>query len=159
MICKVAKYFGKVRSDWSIPALAAVIGFGLWLGCERDSAGTSASSIAWVENFDAALDRAKVENKPVLVDFFATWCGPCKLMDRETYTDSAVGAELTNWIGARIDVDKNEEVAKRFGIEMIPTTVLLQPDGKEIARESGYVGPQAFVALAQKGRQNLPSSK
>jgi len=156
-ISNFEKDCGKVRLNWPILGLAAVLTFSLWLGCDAGSTGSQ--NIAWIENFNAALDRAKAENKPVLVDFFATWCGPCKLMDRETYSDSAVAAELTNWISARIDVDRNVEVAKRFGIDAIPTTVLLQSDGKEIARESGYVGPKDFLTFAKKGRQNPPVSK
>ena len=142
-------------------SVLGTLGLLLLSGCDRGGSGVSGTrqNIAWVENFNAALERAKTENKPVMVDFFATWCGPCRQMESQTYTDASVASELTNWISAKIDVDKNQEVAQRFGIQAIPTTVLLEPSGKEIARESGYLGPQQFVSFVKKARPGAQAPK
>lgn len=73
--------------------------------------------------------------KPTVIDFYATWCGPCKLIApifkqlKDKY-----GSEI-NFIS--IDTDENEDIAFQFGIESIPTFVFLDKDGKEISRIVG----------------------
>lgn len=82
------------------------------------------------------------ENKIVLVDFFATWCGPCKMLApmieqvAEEYTGKA--AVL------KIDVDEEPDLAAQFGIESIPTVILFK-DGQPINVEVG-AHPKAFYA-------------
>jgi thioredoxin 1 len=74
--------------------------------------------------------------KPVLVDFYADWCGPCKMMPpilKET--KDAFGDKVTI---IKIDVDKNREVAQHFGIQGIPTLIVFQ-NGQIKWRESGVV--------------------
>ena len=112
----------------------------------------SAGKIAWVTDFDKALAQAKQENKPVLVDFYADWCGPCKMMDKQTYTDAAVISEMNNWINVKIDVDKNEALSKRYDISAIPTTVLLSPDGKTISSKTGFIGASEYAAMIKSAR-------
>ena len=74
------------------------------------------------------------DNKIVLVDFFATWCGPCKMIAplleqvSETYAGKAVVA--------KIDVDEEPELAAQFGIESIPTVILFK-DGQPMSMEVG----------------------
>lgn len=70
----------------------------------------------------------------VLVDFYATWCGPCKMM-------GPVLEELENSRSVKvvkIDVDKNEEIAKNYGVMSIPTLILFQK-GKQLDKKIGFV--------------------
>ena len=90
--------------------------------------------------FDAVVANSAV---PVIVDFYADWCGPCQMM-------APVFAELARRqrgraIVAKVDTDRNGEIGRRFAIRSIPTIAVLR-DGKEVARR---VGGMPIAALEQ----------
>src|ERR1700733_15033662 len=96
--------------------------------------------------FATALERAKAENKLLLVDATAVWCGPCQMMDRTTWVDPAVIA----WLGERavaiqIDVDAQKEIARQLRIEAMPTIIAFV-DGKEFDRVVGAKKPKELLA-------------
>lgn len=93
---------------------------------------------------DTFDEKVLQSDKPVMVDFFAEWCGPCKMaapiIDElsEKYADTVV-------IG-KIDVDENSQSAMQFGVMSIPTVILFK-DGKEVARKVGFGGKQGYADL------------
>jgi len=97
--------------------------------------------------FEAASQQAAKANKIVLIDFYTTWCGPCKMLDKTTWTDAAVIQLLEQkTVALRLDAEKETALAKRYRIEAYPSVLLLKPDGTEIDRLVGYKGPQDFMA-------------
>jgi len=108
-------------------------------------------------SFEAASKEAAQKGKIVLVDFYTTWCGPCKLLDKTTWTDAAVIQLLEQkTVALRIDAEKEVALAQRYKIAAYPSVLLIKPDGTEIDRLVGYKEPTAFMAdfnaaLAGKG--------
>ena len=87
-------------------------------------------------------------DKPVLVDFWAAWCGPCKMA--EPVLEELMEGYKDKIAVVRMDVDANQENTQKYGIMSIPTTVLFK-NGEEIGRQIGFAGKQTFEDLMKKG--------
>lgn len=97
-------------------------------------------------SFEAASKEAAQSNKIVLVDFYTSWCVPCKLLDKTTWTDAAVIQLLQQkTVALRIDAEKEAALSKRYKIEAYPSVLLIKPDGTEIDRLVGYKEPKEFI--------------
>jgi thiol-disulfide isomerase/thioredoxin len=99
--------------------------------------------------FDQALAAAKRDNKVVMIDYFTTWCGPCKKLDRTTWTDAEVIAWLREkTIALKIDAEKEVELARKHNIAGYPTMIFLKSDGSEVGRLVGYKSAKRFLSEA-----------
>lgn len=86
-------------------------------------------------------------DKPVLVDFYATWCGPCKVMSP---TVEAIGKELIGQARVlKIDVDKNQAVANLYRIQSVPTLIIFKK-GEIVWRTSGVMDKVALMEQMKK---------
>jgi thiol:disulfide interchange protein DsbD len=83
--------------------------------------------------------EALAAGKPIVLDFTAEWCGYCKVLDRTTFADPAVIADLTRFRALKIDVDtgRNGELVKRFDVAGPPLIVVLDPKGN-LVKKLGY---------------------
>lgn len=99
------------------------------------------------ESYEQILTRAKQENKYVFIDFYATWCGPCKRMDEKTFTDAKVQGLLNSMIAADWDAEKDPHlaIAKKYKVSAYPTLLVIGPDGNEVDRHLGYLDPEEFI--------------
>lgn len=101
--------------------------------------------IDWMPSYDEALRVAKAEGRPVLVDFYTTWCEWCERMDADTYGDTTVARFLNeHFVSAKVDAEAHPDLADRHSIMGYPTVVILSPDGREVGRIVGYLGPERF---------------
>ena len=90
------------------------------------------------------LDTIIKSEKPVLIDFFATWCGPCKML-------GPVLKEVKDSLGDRvsiikIDVDKNQQISSQYQVRGVPTMILFQ-NGKQLWRQSGVLTKEEIIKI------------
>jgi thiol:disulfide interchange protein DsbD len=114
---------------------------------------TSAEGITWVYNMDEGLKLATAQKKPVMVDFYAEWCGWCKKLDKDVYTDSQVKLLSKNFICIKIDTDKNQASASKYDVQGLPTIVFLKGDGTVINKIVGYQPAPEFAKSMQAALQ------
>ena len=93
-------------------------------------------------NFDELVMRSK---KPVLLDFWATWCGPCRMLAPILEELSGQHPELKI---VKVDVDENRDLALQYGIESIPTLLVFK-GGQVADRSVGLVSPQEILDLVK----------
>ncbi len=107
------------------------------------------SPIAWTPFSDQALAAARAARRPVLIDFEAAWCLPCREMERTTLRDPKVVRLAASFVTLKADVTAEDDAASalldRFHVPGVPTYVLLGPDGEERSRLVGFVPSRRMV--------------
>lgn len=119
---------------------------GLLLGLLGATA-VPAGEIAWSEDPKGALASARAAGKPVLVDVWAVWCAPCKLMEKTTYRDEKVLAAAAGFVPLKVDADQQKAFAQRYEIGPLPATLFLDGEGREIGRRIGFLEAPELAGL------------
>ncbi len=96
------------------------------------------------EKMNSSFQKIIDSDKPVLVDFFATWCGPCQTL-------GPILKQVKDDLGERvsiikIDVDKNQQIASAFQVRGVPTMMLYQ-NGKQLWRQSGVLSKDEIIKI------------
>ena len=105
-------------------------------------------------NFASILEKAKKENKYVFIDAYTEWCGPCKMMARETFkTDTIANYFNKNFINYKMDMEKGEGIdfSKKYEVNCYPNLLLLDGSGKPVHRGAGYLKAKEFLVFGQDG--------
>jgi thioredoxin-like negative regulator of GroEL len=117
--------------------------------------GHDKATLKWEKNFDEALKKAKASGKPVMIDFWAEWCGWCHRLDQTTYVDPRVLKLGQDFVVVKVDTEaggRQTEVAERYDVANLPTILFVSPQGRVIQRVTGYQGPGRFPASMEKAR-------
>jgi thiol:disulfide interchange protein DsbD len=103
------------------------------------------------EPFNSELLASATEaRKPVLIDFSADWCIPCREMEHSTFIDPSVVSEAKRFVRMKANLTaqdkKTEELTSKFEIQGVPTTMLIDSAGKVTQRKVGYIGPREMLS-------------
>jgi thioredoxin:protein disulfide reductase len=93
---------------------------------------------------DKALAQAKQENKPLVLDFHAEWCIPCKQMEKNVFPDPKVAAQLKRVVFVRIDTDQEPELTQKLGVVGLPDIRFATSDGKIVNKTIGFQDADSF---------------
>ncbi len=113
----------------------------------RVDAKPAKGGIAWQKTMSSALKEAKRTGKPIMVDFHATWCGPCKMLDAQTFSNAAVIKESRRWVAVKVDGDKEPALVKKYQVRGFPTVAFLKPDGTIAGGFEGFQDAPATVKM------------
>lgn len=111
-----------------------------------------ASGVEWQTlTVDEALSRAAALDTLVLIDVYATWCGPCQRLDDEVFPTDPVAEATQELVNIRVDAEAGDgpQVVERFHVVGYPTVLLVRPDGVEVDRIFGFLGPADFAQTVQ----------
>jgi len=113
----------------------------------------SAQGIHFMYDLDSALAQAKIENKPVFIDFYTSWCAPCKVMSKEVFPLEKVGSFFNSkFINCKIQCDdkgKGVELGIKYQINAYPTLMFLNPNGELIHTAVGGPSAEGLLDIAK----------
>ena len=136
----------------------------LLAGAARESPGPPPPPVAikWEKSFEDALKKARKVGRPMIVDFWADWCGWCHRLDRTTYVDPTVVRMSQEFVAVKVDTEgsrKEMDVAYRYHVSNLPTILFLSPEGRQLLRVA-FQGPGQFPhtleAALEVGRDVIP---
>ncbi len=94
----------------------------------------------WIWDLDKALEIAKAGDKLIMVDFMATWCGPCKMMEAQVFETDEFKKATKDMVLLKVDVDKSPAIAQKYGVTAMPTVKFLNAQGEIVHEFVGYGG-------------------
>ena len=142
----------KMKNTYSQGFVGALAGFALLFGTQAqllaDEKELKAHGpIQWTDSLEKAKKIALKTHKPIMMDFWATWCGPCKQMLATTYKDKKVLEKSKQFVPVLINVDESPDVAKKFKIDVIPVLLFLDSKGKIIEHSKGFQNSEDVLKM------------
>jgi thiol-disulfide isomerase/thioredoxin len=104
----------------------------------------------WMTSFEEAQKMALATDKLMLVDFWATWCGPCKQMDADSWSQDEVKLLMQNFVPVKIDIDSHQQIAIEYGVKAIPFVFIMDGNGKVLYKEMSYKDKNQVIDLLTK---------
>lgn len=136
---------------WGTAAVASAV---LWVSLSAIGAG---KSDVWMHDFTDAAKVAKQAGRPLLIHFHATWCGPCRHMEKDVLHHSDVRELLSrNFVAVMIDSDQHPELISQFEIKGLPTDLVIAPDGVVLLKAEGGRDRKTYLAQMRHTLEQLP---
>lgn len=147
--------FKYLKPAIALTALIAIIALcSFCFSAKENDAPNDNAGITFIEqDWNKALTDAKAQNKLVFLDIYATWCGPCKLLKKNTFSDPKVGEFFnSNFINVSVDGESGvgPTLAQQFNIEGYPSLIVTDTTGKPVLFTYGYMGADDLLAFAKE---------
>jgi thioredoxin 1 len=125
---------------------------------ESASDSKAVTGITFFEgSWNEALEQAKKENKLIFLDVYATWCGPCRQLKANTFSNSEVGSLYNeNFINVALngEIGDGKRIASLYKVKGYPSLLFIDGDGNVISRAVGYHNPSQFIKLGKNVIEN-----
>ncbi len=113
---------------------------------------TEKKSIDWEYYTESTYESALDNNQKMIIDFYADWCIPCKELDALTFSNDKVILASKDFTNLKVDMtktlsDETEKVRKKFNIKGMPTVLIIDSNGKEVKRITGFVNAEEFLEM------------
>ncbi len=115
---------------------------------KNDAEGIQFTETSWKE----VLKKAKAEKKVIFLDAYASWCGPCKMLQKNVFTKKAVGDFYNSkFINVKMDMEKGEgpALSQVYPLEAYPTLLFIDGNGKVLKKVLGYQSPEDLIAIGK----------
>ena len=126
----------------------AVVGAYMLVGGIQQPAGPH---LNWVYGEAEGLEKAKREDKLVMLDFYASWCVACKELDHQTYADPEVAARLDNYVNIKLDftrtTETTEALTEKYQIPGLPVVIFMDADETVLKRFTGFVDAEKMIGI------------
>jgi thiol:disulfide interchange protein DsbD len=115
--------------------------------------------LAWLTDEAAAVADARAAGRPLLVDFAASWCLPCKEFEVKVFSRAEVATEMRNFTLLRVDLSHEDEdpklgeLKRKYGTETLPAIRIVAPSGAVVAKADEFLPAERFLDLLARGRQ------
>jgi thioredoxin 1 len=106
---------------------------------------------------NAALAESRKTGKPVLVDFWAEWCGPCQEMRQTTWKDKRVRQAVNDYVFVELNVDQEEKLASQYGVEAIPHVAVLDSQGHVLKANDGFMSADELLEWLHAPGSTVPA--
>ena len=130
-------------------------------GAKSGARDYSAYAVDFLETdkLGEAIARAEEEGKLVFIDFYTTWCLPCKLMDEDVFTDRALGRYMNErFVSLKVDAEKGNgaNLASLYNVRAYPTLVFLDTNGRVVAQKQGAAYQRELRELGDRAVASVP---
>jgi len=110
------------------------------------------AQVNWLHDYNMARAVSVNSGKFIVMDFWAVWCGPCKVMDKELWLTEEAASVADNFVPLKVDIDRERNLAMEYGANAIPKVVILDALGNTIWERVGYSRPDEYLEILD----NLP---
>ena len=120
-------------------AVALIVGVSEWRTAH------AIEIIPWRKDIESARIEAAQSHHPVFAYFTAVWCPPCQQMKKTTWADNTVKAQMEKFVPVKIDVDAHPELTEKYGVNAMPTFVIISEQGEVLRHRTGLMMPEEML--------------